>query len=277
MTTDTPAPIIKIGNKEIHKTSNVDARISQLLWGKAGCGKTTLAATAPGDKLLINFDDNGAQSLRERDDVFLYDLSADNHQIVTSGKNQDNPFGITEFLKAQPTIKTVIFDSLTTYRDLCLRNGVANLSNPKNGICMEQPSQAGYAYANSSMLQTVRALLKTASRLGLHIIFTAHEGQPIRNDDGVVVEIPLMLSEAIATITPIHISEVWHVRDDGDKRWISIRPCRQRNGMKTRMFITTGKPEFRWDYNADTGTGSTLAAWQAEWERTGKKLPVPNL
>ena len=43
--------------------------MSLLLWGASGTGKTTLACTAPGKKLLILFDPDGDASIAERDDV----------------------------------------------------------------------------------------------------------------------------------------------------------------------------------------------------------------
>ena len=38
-------------------------RVSMMLWGSAGCGKTTFANTAPGKRLYINFDPDGTSSL----------------------------------------------------------------------------------------------------------------------------------------------------------------------------------------------------------------------
>ena len=50
-------------------------RLTMLLWGSAGAGKTTYAATAPGDKLWFSFGDSEHASVAGRSDVFVMDLS----------------------------------------------------------------------------------------------------------------------------------------------------------------------------------------------------------
>lgn len=39
---------IELGQFKIKQGGEAPTRLSMLLWGPAGCGKTTLAATAPG-------------------------------------------------------------------------------------------------------------------------------------------------------------------------------------------------------------------------------------
>ena len=48
---------------KIEKPTDMLARMSMILWGDAGCGKTTLAATAPGRKLFIALDPDGDMSI----------------------------------------------------------------------------------------------------------------------------------------------------------------------------------------------------------------------
>ena len=44
------------GGVQITKPNELPDEMFGLIWGPAGTGKTTLACTAPGNKLLINFD-----------------------------------------------------------------------------------------------------------------------------------------------------------------------------------------------------------------------------
>ena len=53
---------------KIEKPTDMLARMSMILWGDAGCGKTTLAATAPGRKLFIALDPDGDMSIRHMPD-----------------------------------------------------------------------------------------------------------------------------------------------------------------------------------------------------------------
>jgi hypothetical protein len=50
-------------------------RLSMILWGLANVGKTTLAATAPGEKLWLSFGDNEHASVAHSDDVHVMDYS----------------------------------------------------------------------------------------------------------------------------------------------------------------------------------------------------------
>ena len=42
------------------------------------------------------------------------------------------------------------------------------------------------------------------------------------------------------------------------------------------MFLTSGKPEFVWNYNADTDKGEGIVDWYKEWGKNeGKKINLP--
>src|SRR4051812_15258663 len=82
---------MEIEGIKVPTLAETDQRFSLLLWGLSGCGKTTLAASAPGNKLLINFDPDGPVSLGPRDDVVLIDLSTEKYTVVDIFKTDDDP------------------------------------------------------------------------------------------------------------------------------------------------------------------------------------------
>lgn len=275
-----------VKGSEVSSEDEVSYRLSMFLWGPSGSGKTTLAATAPGNKLLLNFDPDGHTSLAGRNDVFVVDMASERPAIVGRLKKEQSEVTIDgknvtikQLLENNPSIQTVIFDTLTTYAELCIADAVNQpvvRGKGESSICVEAPSQAGYAYKNSSLLQTVQSLLRITGSLKRNIIFIGHEGPPNRNKDGHIVSIPVLLSESIQSKVPLQISEVWAVADQDKKRTIAIRPCRFRSPMKTRMFISNGAPEFQWKYDPTTNEGEGIASWYDRWKASGfAKIAVP--
>src|SRR5438445_10901318 len=54
---------IEVGGYKVEDAQDAPKRLAMLLWGVAGTFKTTLAATAPGKKLWLLFDDGGLDSV----------------------------------------------------------------------------------------------------------------------------------------------------------------------------------------------------------------------
>jgi hypothetical protein len=255
-----------------------DMRFVSLIWGSAGSGKTTLASTAPGNKLWLGFDNDGEVSLVDREDVRdvlkLYKL---NPLTVVQEFKKADPYNLTRFLTDRPDIKTVVFDSMTTYAYMALQEAVRMAGG--NKISMEQPGMQGYSYRNSLVLRAATNLLAITARLGRNVIFVTHEGSPMLNDDGNVESITMVLSENLANQIGLRINEVWHLADaDGRSRWISVRPHTRTKPMKTRMFDTSSATRFVWHFNADTMLGEGIADWWHAWqENGGKKLALPSV
>ncbi len=271
-------PVIKIGNIELTTPKTQKRRLSMVLWGSAGCGKTTLAATAPGPILWINFDADGTVGLGDRDDIFLLDLSTQPDNIVEKFKEAD-PMRISKFLDEHPEIQSVVFDSVTSFGEKAIVHGVVKAAmTPKGkGATLEDPGFAGYGNKNLWTLMMTKNLLRLTAKYNKHFVLVAHENTPDKDQNGNVVSITLMVGSSLAEQVPIQLSEVWAMTDTGKERRIAVRPVRARKPMKSRMFITSGKPEFVWKYDADTGVGDTLAGWIEAWYKNdGKKLPLPN-
>lgn len=258
------------GNRTTSSVSDVSLRIALLLWGDAGCGKTTLASTAPGTKLWVQFDPDGVLSLRGRDDVHVLDLSGEKHTVVDALKS-DDPFGMEKVLKEHPEIETVVIDSLTALARLAMENAVANIKSATN----ENPGLKGYGHRNAIVLRIVTSFMRLTKRLNKHIIFVAHEDTPTTNDDGVILFITLALGGKQTNQIALALNEVWWMTDTGKERKIAVRPCRTRKPMKSRMFDGTGL-EFTWKYNADKWSGDGIETWFKAWqENDGRKLSLP--
>ena len=242
-----------------------------LLWGAAGCGKTTLAATSPGKKLFIQFDPGGSKVIANRNDSIVLDLS-DQPPAITDRLKSENPLGIEKFI-TENNIGTVVVDSLTTLSRLALENGIR--LGAYKGSSIEAPGLQAYQHRNNQVLEIVKQLMRSTGKLRVNIVFIAHEDKPEVNDAGVVLYITLMLGGALPEYSAINIDEVWWMQDAGKERRIAIRPVRTRKPMKSRMFLMNGEPEFAWKYDADALTGSTIEAWYNSFVATGQRIPIP--
>lgn len=216
------------------------ARVSMVLWGEAGCGKTTFAATAPGKRLLINFDPDGYQSLAKDESTLLFDMANEPNSYVVEQAKSGDPFGIKKILQDNPEIKTIIVDSITKFADRATINAIGKAP----GSTFENPGPSAYGYRNRYTLQLVSNLLVASGSATKHIIFICHEDVPKLNKEGSVESITLLLGGSLPQEVPLQISEVWHMRDTGNERRITVRSAGLRKPMKTRMFNTANGIEF---------------------------------
>jgi hypothetical protein len=263
---------VTLGGMPLREPSAANMRLAMLLWGDAGCGKTTLAATAPGVKLFVLLDPDGTMSIANRSDVRVLDLSNEPAARVIEKFRAPDPFGIEAYLKQHPEVETVVWDSVTAYAYMALQEAVTK----NKSSSMEQPGMHGYQWRNASVIRATSALLAMTGRLNRNVIFTTHEAAPDRDEAGNLVSITMALSESTANQVGLRINEIWHMSDDGKKHVIAVRPCRQRKPMKTRLWNAT-KPEFEWRYDAVAQQGDGIAEWLATWRQAGgNKIPLPN-
>jgi hypothetical protein len=267
---DEPSLSIKIDGRELTRPSTDDSRISLLLWGASGCGKTTLASTAPGGKLWLLFDPDGANSLVGRNDVLVCDLSGDKHQIVVKF-NSDDPLFIERMLKDNPWIETVVFDSVTAFSVLATENAVSLVKS----ATIQNPGLKGYGHRNAVVLRACVSLMRLTKRLGKHIIVIAHEDSPSVDDEGVVQFITVALGGKMTNTLGMQLSEIWWMSDTGKERRIAVRNVRQRQPMKTRMFDNR-LGEFTWKFDANKWEGDGISTWFDRWKSVnGRKIPLP--
>ena len=270
-------PVITLGGMELKTPAQNADRFSAMIWGSSGGGKTTLASTAPGDLLWINFDPDGTDAITNRNNILVLDYANEPDRIVEKFKEHD-PLRITQFLIDRPEIKTVVFDSLTTFGNKALSHGVVKAAGtPKGrGATLEDPGYSGYGNKNTWTHLAVTRLLEATGRVGRNMIFIAHEDKPVTNSEGTVLYISIMLGSSLNEQVPVKLSEIWNLTDTGKERRISIRNCRARKPMKSRMFLSSDAPEFVWNYDAEEDKGEGIADWFDQWKANGgKKIPLP--
>lgn len=260
-----------------------DQRFSLLLWGLAGCGKTTWAASAPGNKLLILFDPDGAISLGPRDDVVVIDLSGEKYGIVDKFKDDDpllpladKSYRLSNIIE-QLGIETVIIDSCTAFSQLAVEKGISVTS----GATLERPSPGAYGARNALTLRMMSSILRLTKRAKVNVVFITHEDDAgVKDKEGNIMHITMLLGGKLGQQISLQISEVWYMQDDGKQRKVLLRPGRMRKPMKSRMFDVTKDIEYVLKYDqigkdAPYGTHS-LAELVEKWKDNGRqKISVP--
>lgn len=253
-------------------TSAPTPRLTMLLWGEAGCGKTTLASTAPGKKLWLLLDPDGDISIRDVPDIIKIDLTREDEKIVNEFKKAD-PFGLSKIMEDYD-VDTVVLDSLTRASELALRYIVPLTYK----ATMENPTPAGYGARNLIIVNLMHYLLRVTARANKNMIFITHEGAPQTTESGQTLSVSMMLGGQLPNLVSKDISEVWNMQDEGKgKRRVGIRPERKRAPMKSRIFDLNGdKTGFDWQYNTVTKKGLTLSQlWQQWKDGSYAKLSIP--
>lgn len=262
---------MKIGSYEVKPLNAVQRRISLLLWGKAGSGKTTLASTMPGKKLWINFDPDGVNSLGARDDILLLDLAKQSSAVVTAFKDED-PMLLSRFI-TENAIESVVVDSITSFAELAVSHSYQGGKAP--GATFENPGMAGYGQRNRFALALVRHVLRVTDHLNRHVAFIAHEDVPLKDKDGNVLGSSLLLGGSLQEEIPLKMSEVWHLRDVTPRKMITVRSVPLYKPMKTRMF-SSDSVEFEWKYKPETRVGMRIEDWYNAWQQNNfDKIGAP--
>jgi hypothetical protein len=265
-------------------------RLSMILWGLANVGKTTWAATAPGEKLWLSFGDSEHASVAHRKDVHVMDMSAVRHEDVFRHGVGQSPFGLDRYLAENKNIECLVVDSMTAIQQLALEKAVADGvgKSSKFSPTMQVPGRPAFGGRNQNLISIMKALLQLTARHGVHIIFTAHENDPITESDGagsdLIKEIRMSLGGQLINNVSSQTSEIWNLRQEpGGKRnrIVTTRISGFRRPMKTRLFDQKGEATFILQYDPDKGDGEagqmTIAGFYDRWVRGGmKRIRVPS-
>jgi len=192
----------------------------------------------------------------------------------------DNPFGLDQVLADNPSIETVVFDSVTALAFRALQKAVAmRLGAGRNFTpTIEAPGLSAYGGRNAIVLEVLTGLLRVTAKHGVHVIVTAHENDPFTDEQGNVQYVTIMLGGKLVSNNTWRLSEIWYMSQDGDRRRIAVRPTRKRRPMKSRMFTGIGPPEFELMYDSEKPDEGqmTIASFFDQWvSGNGRKLQIP--
>ena len=263
--------VITLGKKELTTPKTQVKRMSTIIWGPSGSGKTTLAATAPRPILWCNFDPDGTSSLMDQPDIHIADFSMDNPNIVETFKNEGCA-GIRATLEEHNDIKTVVFESITSFNEMSLKHGISQV----RGASMEAPTLQGYGRRNSFTMQGIMSVIRATGAYNKHCIFIAHEDTPSKDELTGALMVSILVGGKMQSEIPIKLSEVWHLEDTGKNRKITIRSSRLRKPMKSRMFVTSESSDFTWSFDPESWKGEGIEDWYNKWVKNdGKKIELP--
>lgn len=277
-------------NFPIKRGIDASVRLSMLLWGQAGSGKTTWAATAPGDKLWLSFGEGEHVSVSARSDVFVMDLSSIPADEVFKHGLGRNPFGLDKQLYDRRNIKTVVVDNLTAVQYLGLEKAVADRIGASHSFTptMQAPGRSAYGGRNANLIALMKALIYITGKHKVNVIFIAHENDPVTKIDNRGVEtvehIGMSLGGQLVNNVSAQLSEIWNFRQEpmGKRQRIcTVRVSGSRKPMKTRMFDQRGESSFIVNYDPNKPLNVlgqvTIASFWEQWHKAGmQRIQVPS-
>ena len=273
------------GGINVTKGAEVQERMAILLWGAATCGKTTFAATAPGDKLWLSFGDNEHVSVSSRHDVFVANLADMRYDDLFKHAQSDNPFNLDAFLRDNTKIETVVVDSITAIEYKALQKAVGEGIGAGRGFkpTMEAPGLSAYGGRNAILLEVITGVLRVTAKHNVHVIFTAHEADPVyvEGQQNTIDYYAIQLGGKLVNGVTWRLSEIWFMSQETTgtrERKLAVRPTRKRKPMKSRIFDMMGDAEFTLGYTPDKPDDKqmTIAQFYYDWlDNDKKKIPVP--
>jgi hypothetical protein len=271
----------------VRKGLDAVPRLSMILWGLAGVGKTTWAATAPGEKLWLSFGDSEHMSVIHRSDVSVMELFRVSHTDIFRHGIGPDPFNIGTYLQEHKEIETVVVDSITVMQQAALEKAVDDKVGQSRNFTptLQVPGLGAFGGRNQNLLQLMKSILMVTARFDVHCIMTAHEEDPsMKMINGIesVERINMSLGGKLVNLVSSRVSEIWNMRLESSRkrqRIITTRPSGYRHPMKTRMFSQKGEAAFTLTYDADKADEGqmTIADFYYKWVEGGcMRLPVPS-
>lgn len=246
-----------LGIKELQ---TIERNLNMILWGEAGVGKTTLAATSRGNKLWLLFDKGGSDSIAGlkqncnnpksalNNEIYVIDASKMNPKEYIPRFKTYDPFSIERVVSnEQLNIRTIVVDSLTILSDDILAY-YAQYGGYK-GASVLKPTMEVYGARLATVKTFINDVMTIAAKHNKDVIFIAHEHDKV-NDEGSILETTLSLGGNLSNSIVPRLGEVWNVSiDRNGKRKISLYPVGRKKLIKSRMFDLNKIKEIDWDYN----------------------------
>lgn len=275
---------LMLGPYPVQSGPEIPARMALLLWGPAGAGKTTWAATAPGDKLWLSLGDNEHVSISNRKDVYVVQLADIGYDDLFKHGGSDNPFGLDKLLSENHNFETVVVDSATAIQYKGLQKAVADKVGAGRGFTpsMQTPGISAYGGRNANVLEVISGVLRVTAKHNCNVIITAHEDDPVMRQEGnneVIDYIAINLGGKLINNVSWRLSEIWNIRAlTSGERIVTVRTHGQRKPMKSRMFNQSQSASFDLRYNPEMPDKGqhTIASFQDAWLDGGKKkIDIP--
>lgn len=267
------------------KDNDTLTRMAILLWGPANVGKTTLAATAPGNKLWLSFGDNEHVPVMHRSDVEFVNLSDMPYDDLFKQAQSDNPFGLDKYLAENEDVHSLVVDSVTAVEYKALQKSVGERVGASRNFTptMEAPGISAYGGRNAILLQTLTGLLRVTAKHNVHIICTAHEADATMVEGSDTIDYyAIQLGGRLVNGMTWRFSEIWHMFQETSgmrERGLLIRNgARKRKPMKTRMFDMRVNDTIWLNYDPDKPDKgqTTIASFYEAWADNGyRRIPVP--
>ena len=198
--------------------------LTLLLKGVAGTGKTTKAAYFPAP-VIFNFDNNitGLRKLPKevRDQVKIVNPRTNDKGETLKPENVwDNFVRQLEQVLIDPTIKTVILDSLTTLSEIILDKALGT-GSPTKRIELQHWGDL------NRYLKWLGDFLLCAQDLDKHVIFIAHE-QMEKDELTQSIIWTLNLGGKLRTSYDLYFSDCWRCTtkqgNAGTEFWVRVMP-----------------------------------------------------
>lgn len=265
---------------EIQGKSELPRRMSGLLWGMAGCGKTTYLSSLPQPILYVMIDPDGKDSIPEACDYFVLDLSGyENGETVRALKDKVPSM----IAKLDNGAASVVVDSLTVFANrglaYAIEQGIGESKKSNWKPTIEEPGLTAYGARRQYITHAVSNILRVTARRNMHCFFTTHQDDGERNEKNEIIRYTMMLGGKAVNDAALQMSEVWWMREHDGKRFVAMRNVRMREPMKTRIFDTQRSAEFevKFDINGGVDQPHSLASFHNVWKFNNRnKLPMPD-
>jgi|TARA_R100000149_G_C5871095_1_gene135073 phage nucleotide-binding protein len=169
-----------------------------LVYGAAGAGKTTLCATAPGKKLIIDME-SGLLSVRDRDDIDVIQV-----------KEAQEILEINDLLRSgELQYDTVCLDSVSEMSEILLNFEKARHKDPR------------MAYGN--VQESVTNVMRAYRDLHMHVVFVSKMEK--QNVDNVMMYEPKMVGTKLGQSITYFFDEVLALRviEDQDDEGATVK------------------------------------------------------
>jgi hypothetical protein len=261
------------------EASDPKSRTTGILWGLTKVGKTTFLSSLPPPILYVMLDPDGEAVLPLNDDrIHIMALYEQEDATVVRFLKDKMP---TFIKKNAGVYNSYVFDSATSLGRIILNLAIENEVGATSRFTptLDAPGLGAYGSRTNRLIDIVNVNLRATARVGAHCWFTAHEDEPKTNAKGELIYITMAQSGKTINGMGLNVSEIWfmHITDKG-KRSICIAPAYSHKPMGSRMFDTSGKPDFelKFDPALLSDQPHSITTWHAAWEKgERKKLALP--